>query len=263
MKPSSTKIPWLAFACLFWLLIAAAPRPDTPAPDELRLRLSKVFGYASLAVREVQGVFDLKAEASETVVLQRVWFYLDDNLLGEDAEAPFELRFSTDQFSLGMHSLTAIAITADGRELTSNVIETKFVTSEEGMKAGLSFAGPILALTFGFMILSFVWTFIAERGVRNIAPGTPRKYGLAGGAICPRCNRPYARHFWAPNLGVGKYDRCPFCGKWAIVRAQSLETLRQAEATELEIEAANAARTPVSEEERLRKALEDSRYQQF
>jgi hypothetical protein len=59
---------------------------------------------------------------------------------------------------------------------------------------------------------------------------------------------------------VGKLERCPYCGKVSVVAARSMAELRAAEAAELT--AAGAA--PVNgdnPDERLKKDLEDSRYQ--
>jgi len=82
-----------------------------------------------------------------------------------------------------------------------------------------------------------------------------------GGAICPKCQRPFAIHLYGINLGLGKFDRCPYCGKWSVVRRTSLQNLRAAEEAEL-ARAQEADRIPgMSEEEKLKKQLEDSKFQ--
>ena len=61
---------------------------------------------------------------------------------------------------------------------------------------------------------------------------------------------------------TGKLDRCPHCGKWSVVRRATPAELSAAEAAELAAAKAEQAETPgLSEEERLRQELEDSRYQ--
>jgi hypothetical protein len=63
------------------------------------------------------------------------------------------------------------------------------------------------------------------------------------------------------NLVIGKMDRCPHCKKWSIVRRAPLEMLRAAEAAELEHEQEQSQAPASSEEDLLRKQLDDSRYQ--
>ncbi len=58
-----------------------------------------------------------------------------------------------------------------------------------------------------------------------------------------------------------RFDRCPFCGRWGVVRIASLSELRKAEATELEDAKASQPIPEESEEEKLRKELDDSRFQ--
>ena len=55
-----------------------------------------------------------------------------------------------------------------------------------------------------------------------------------------------------------KLDRCPYCGRWGFLRRRSLEELRAAEAAELD--GVQGFEPEISEEEKLRKELDDSRY---
>jgi hypothetical protein len=63
------------------------------------------------------------------------------------------------------------------------------------------------------------------------------------------------------NIGLSKIDRCPYCGKWSLVRPRSLADLRDAEAVEL----SQAQTTPSvggeTEADKLKKELDDSRFQ--
>lgn len=68
-------------------------------------------------------------------------------------------------------------------------------------------------------------------------------------------------HFFAPNIIVGKLDMCPHCGKWSIVRRYPQDILDAAVAAELDLAKAQQTSTPESTEEKLRKELEDSKYQ--
>ena len=82
---------------------------------------------------------------------------------------------------------------------------------------------------------------------------------MLGGGVCPKCKRPFALHIYGLNLIAGKFDRCPFCGRWSLVRRLPLEALRRVEAVELQAEQ-GAARLPDDSEEEYRKQIEDMRY---
>jgi hypothetical protein len=62
-------------------------------------------------------------------------------------------------------------------------------------------------------------------------------------------------------LGTHKFDRCPYCGKWSLVRRASKEELEAAELTEIEAAQAGAYKPDISPEDELRRELEDSRYE--
>jgi len=55
-------------------------------------------------------------------------------------------------------------------------------------------------------------------------------YGMLGGTVCPRCALPYSLSLFAPRLLVGRLQRCPHCGKWALVRRARPDELAAAEA---------------------------------
>jgi DNA-directed RNA polymerase subunit RPC12/RpoP len=95
----------------------------------------------------------------------------------------------------------------------------------------------------------------------SMPPGTPRKYGIGGGAICPKCGRPFPLRLWWFNLGLSKIDRCPYCGKWSFVRPRSLTELREAETAELAQSQPNPTIGGETDTEKLKKDLDDSRFQ--
>jgi hypothetical protein len=260
----------------FWLLLLAlaASRLTHPSGDQLAtlpssshsqedqprlsLRMSRTFGYAS-GTGDIQGSFALKANGPPDVV--RVVFLIDDQPLGEDTAAPFSLSFSTGSYPLGPHRLAAIGFTASGLELRSNEIRANFVSAEEGLKVAGRIALPLLAIVGGALLLSSIIPLIASRGQpARLAPGSPRHYGPLGGTICPKCHRPFALHLYGLNLLTNKLDRCPHCGRWSLVRRKPLAELQAAEAAELE-QAQQGAAPSMSEAERLRKVLDDSRYE--
>jgi hypothetical protein len=224
---------------------------------ELTLHLSKVLGYAWAG--DIQGTFILKASGPQD--LERVVFFLDGEILGEDDEAPFQIQFTTDNYDLGLHVLSAVGDTSSGWELHSNEIKANFVDASQGWQMGLKLFLPALVVVGVAMLLSVLLPTVLGRGRRvNLPPGAPRSYGVLGGAICPKCHRPFGLHWWGMNLGVGKLDRCPYCGRWSVVRRASREALAAAEAAELETVSAVEV-TALSEEERLRRDLEASRFE--
>jgi hypothetical protein len=62
-------------------------------------------------------------------------------------------------------------------------------------------------------------------------------------------------------LLIGKLDRCPHCGKWSIVRSESPQALRLAEVAELDQIQQSDHLPQIPEEEKMKKELDDSKYQ--
>jgi hypothetical protein len=225
---------------------------------ELTLNLSRNFGYSSGTGR-IQGTFSMKVSGPES--LQGVVFLIDGQPIGEDTQAPFSIQFHTGDYSLGVHTLSAVGYTSDGGELRSNETRREFVSAGEGQRAALKIALPIIVVTFGVIFLSAILPIIlGRRKGAGVPLGASRSYGLLGGTICPKCRRPFGMHIWGFNLFAGKLDRCPHCGRWSLVRRVSPEELKAAEAAELEMAGDGEGAPSVSPEEALRKELDDSRY---
>lgn len=223
--------------------------------EGITLELSRDFG-SSIGTGDIQGVFSMKVTGPDNLV--RVEFYIDDTRIGEDTEAPFRIQFSTDDYPLGLHDLYVIGYTSDGQELRSRVLTGNFVSVDEGWGAASRIIIP-MAVILLVGTLAVIVPAIATRGkLEHLPLGAERAYGFRGGAICPKCHRPFAMHLWGLNLGLGRYDRCPYCGKWSIVHSQSLAKLREAERVELTWTQAKAPQ--ISEKDRLRKEIEDSKY---
>lgn len=240
-------------------LFSGAYAQDTATLD---LGMSRTFGYSS-GTGQIQGTFTLKARGPEN--LARVEFFIDGQKIGEVDQAPFNLRFNTDDYAYGVHTISATGFTTDGQELQSNQIRTEFVSAQESWQTVGKIVIPIGVVILVVMALSFILPLVTGRGKTSHVPlGAPRDYGMFGGAVCPKCGRPFSRHIWGMNVVIGKLDRCPYCGKWSIVQRASPIELRQAEARELET-AQQAGHEPPqeSEEEKLRKELENSRYQDY
>ena len=70
------------------------------------------------------------------------------------------------------------------------------------------------------------------------------------------------RHALAPNLLVGKLERCPHCGKWAIVPRAAPADLVAAEARLRADNQEGVMQVEESEEEKLKRELEESRFEE-
>jgi hypothetical protein len=245
---------------MFLLMVIGIALPAAvQTSNPLTIRLRKDFGYNSLTGEEIQGTFSILTAGPEN--LAQVAFYIDGKKVGEANAAPFKLQFNTGDYALGLHTISATGTTNDGQELQSNELVKKFVGANQGLQGAMNILLPILGIIILAGVLAWAIPTLFMRGkTQSLPPGAPRSYSPLGGAICPKCGRPFAVHMWGFNLGIGKLDRCPYCGKWSIVRRSSMEALKAAEAAELE--GAGGPQIPEeTEEERLRRELEKSRYQ--
>jgi hypothetical protein len=221
----------------------------------LNLSLSRDFGYGGFN-GDIQGLFSLHATGPANLV--RVVFYIDDTKIGEVTQAPFNLQFKTDTYPVGEHSLHAIGTTSDGQELRSPTITRNFVSASTGTKSTLTIVVPILVIVFGAIILSAFFPMLTGRGRKRTEAGGTRNYTFGGG-ICSKCGYPVALPALGLHLLGSKLAQCPNCGKWSMLRAVPVETLRAAEKAEM---AGAIAQVPdLSEDEKLKKDLDDSKYQ--
>ncbi len=247
----------LATMLLCLILSSAAAGRAAAQGEELSLRMRRDFGYAS-GTGDIQGRFSLTAEGPED--LASVEFLIDGETMGTVTAPPFRLQFVTDDYPLGVHTLSATGTTSDGQTLESNVIRGNFVEPGEGLKA----AGQIILVVLGAMVAVFaiasLFMWLVTRGRPPLPMGAPRHFGFQGGTICPNCSRPYSIHFFALNLLVGRLDRCPHCGKWRMVRRASPAALEAAVRAELQQAGAEVKVQALSEEEKLHRSLEDSRF---
>jgi hypothetical protein len=230
--------------------LAAAQAEDPP----LRLRLNRTFGYGGIG--QIEGTFTLEITNEEEHELDRVEFVFDGEVVYVDDSAPFSFRFQTGQFSSGMHVMTAVGYTEDGPPLNATTYQREFLTQEAARNATARLLLPLL-LGIGALTLIGVGLPVLLGRKGTFKPG---QYGAAGGAICPRCAKPYSRHVLSPNLLAGKLERCPHCGKWAIVRRATAAELQQAEAA-LKGEGTSEVTSLESEADRLRRQIDDSRYE--
>lgn len=254
MKTKIFTATWLVIICLSAVILSVSAQTVTP----LTLNMRRNFGYSS-GTGDIQGNFTLKATPDQAV--QRVIFYLDGEPIGEASTEPYELRFVTDNYPVGVHSLTAKGFTAAGLELDSNIIKVNFVTAEATRTAMFTIVGFVFGALILVTILSMAIPTLLGKKVKPVPLGAQRNYGLLGGSICPRCSRPFARSLLGINLVVGRLERCPHCGKWSLVGRASLEALRAAERAELEGAFPSPESYIPSADQSLSKELDDSRYQ--
>jgi len=222
---------------------------------DMRLSMRKDWGFSLGG--QIQGLFTLSATGAQDITW--VSFELDSKELAAVTQPPFTLQFSTDKYPSGRHTFSAIGRTSDGREFKSNTINVELVSAGAAWQATQRIMIPLLALVGLVIILTTAGQLVLGRGQRHLEPGAPRNYGIRGGAICPKCGRPFVLSLFSLNLVTRKLERCPYCGKWSLVRSASREALSAAEAAG--VEAAKPAVPEPSLEEKLRRQIEDSRYQ--
>jgi hypothetical protein len=218
------------------------------AQAELRLALNRDFGFSWAS--QIQGKFTLRAEAD--LELAQVTFWIDDQILGEATGAPFAVGFHTGVYSVGWHTLSAEAVTTDGRTLISDTLRLEFVTAEAGGQFALKLLLPVLGLLGALVAAATVIPMVLGRGSFQLG-----QYGMAGGAVCPRCSLPFSRHALSLNLVTGKLERCPHCGRWSIVGRASPAALAEAEAR---WGSETGAARSESEADRLQRQIDESRY---
>jgi hypothetical protein len=232
--------------------------PAFAQSDQLQLTVRRNFGYGG--GDQIQGSF--RMAATGPAGLTRVTFKVDDQVVATVTAAPFQVDFVTDTYGLGWHNLTAEGQTASGQTLTSAPRRYEFVAAAEGWAAAGRIVVPLLgALVLVGIVVAIFTVLDTRRSRKSPTPlGAARRYGIMGGAICPKCGRPFSRHWWGLNAGIGKFDRCPHCGRWSVARAVPLDQLRAAEAAELQTAQAANPVPELSPEEKLRRQLDESRY---
>jgi DNA-directed RNA polymerase subunit RPC12/RpoP len=232
---------------LFLLLPAAASAQE--APD---LSLSLIRNFGSSLGDSIQGTFTYRVSGPADLV--QVTFLLDGERIGEDDEAPFRWRFNTDNFPLGTHTMSAMGVTVDGRTLQSNTLQRQFISGSESNRLLYWVIIPIIVLALGGRLLS---SRITNRDVGQ--KDQPAVNGPFGGTLCPKCGRPFAMHIWGFNVAVGKYDRCPHCGKWSLVRRVHPDILAGAVEAFADDEKQDTS-PPSDDPQSLSKRLDESRF---
>lgn len=240
------KIFLIGIVLSFFLL----PSQVLAQSEELYLRLTRDFGYG--AGSQIQGKFSLRVSGPDDIV--RVDFMIDGEIVHTATEQPFRYQFHTDDYPSGVHTMTAVGYKADGTPIYGTEFVRQFLSADEAKSSTMKFIVPILVIVGIAVLAGAVVPVLMGRG-KEFQPG---KYGAAGGAVCPRCTFPYSRNMLAPNLLVGKLQRCPHCGKWAIVPRASQINLDAAE-ERWTTEGTSSVEAP-SEEEKMKQRIDDSRF---
>ena len=246
MKKRAYKGPLVAAALfLFSQSVLAQGEAST-----LVLRLTRDFGYGGFN-NDIEGLFSLHAEGPQD--LRRVDFYIDDTLIAADPEPPYRVQFSTGEYSPGRRRLHAVGFTSSGTQIGSNEIVREFLTGEEagGQVRGLVF--PLLGIVAAIMLLTALVPAVFLR--RKPEAG---KYGISGGAVCPKCSLPFARSLFGLHIGARNLERCPHCNKWSWVRRASADDLR---AADVRWKSEGSEIKGESEEGRRQRQIDASRYE--
>lgn len=237
-------------AGILLLALLVATRPARAQDETLTLGLSRDFGYAGFS-SDIEGLFSLSAQGPAN--LTRVNFYFNDEIVFSDDEAPFRFQFTTKDYSPGEYRLYAIGVTSDGTELRSNEFVRVFLSADEARGKTIGLVIPILLIVGVVSLASIGLPLLFGRGKPQLG-----KYGISGGAVCPKCGLPFPIHMLSFHAGFNNLERCPHCGKWVWVRKAKKEDLAAAEAR---WSGAGPSSAPVqSKEEQVRRQIDESRY---
>jgi len=257
---------WILVALAVVSLLAACTANATtnaPAPTPstgYRLNVNRLFGYSS--GNQIKGSFRLSVIGVSNIL--SVDYMIDGQVMATVDTAPYNLDFQTGTYSFGMHTLSAIITTTDGRNLEVPDRQFDFATAQQEQQSVVGVIVPLGAVILLAVALGLGLQFLFMRNKKHefVPLGTARNYGLRGGAICPNCHRPIVLHPFAPHFGFRtKYDICENCGKWSVMTVLPLSELRKAEAEEAKSAKSNQV-VPKTEEEKLKEILNDSKYTQ-
>ncbi len=232
---------------LLSMTLSSALAQEAPV---LELRLTRDWGLG--AGNNIEGTFSYRVTAPDEVA--RVVYLMDGEAIAESESPPYRYQFNTSDFPPGLHTMSAAGYTDDEKELLSNTITRNFLAPETARKTTVWIVGGIFAI----VAVGWVATFLLS--TRGKSSQQAAVSGAQGTAVCPTCGKPYARHLWAPNFGHTKYDRCPHCYKWHMVRRASQPEIDAALKILYGEEDGETAVVPPSPEEILRKQLDDSRF---
>jgi hypothetical protein len=251
----------LLIVIIFTLILALVAVPAL-AQTELTLNVHRDFGFGNGA--QIRGAFSVDVVTTNS--LQSVTYLIDGQVMQEVKAAPFKFSFNTGKYPDGWHDLSATAVTMDGRTLQSPLKRFNFVSAEQEKSATAGILFPILGIVLGIIVVVAFAQFVLFRTRKHtqVPLGEARNYGFHGGAICPRCKRPFPLHWYALNAGItSKLDTCENCGRFGLFHRASREALLKAEQDELREAQPQVPMHELSEEEKLKQQLDSSRYEEI
>lgn len=212
--------------------------------SQFGLRLRRDWGYGSGA--DIQGRVTLSL-TGDTGAVSKVVFSMDDAVIADLSEAPFSFSFSTDDYPSGLRRMSAKVFTSDGASQEATPISYNFLSKEQANSASTN----VIVLAVVVILVSIgLSVFISSR---NKGSETTNG-GINGLAVCQRCGKTFPRSILGLNVVVGKFERCPHCGKWQLTRR----------ASPLEIQLADSRNKPKTDSLPETKAekdeLEDSKF---
>jgi hypothetical protein len=258
------RIQWVPVALAILALFASCTTTATnsaiseTATSGYRLNVNRLFGYSS--GNQIKGSFQLSVVGVSNI--SSVDYILDGQVIATVRTAPFQMNFQTETYSFGMHTLSAIITTTDGRNMEVPDRQFEFATSQQEQQSVVEVMVPLGSVILLAAVLGLGVQFLFMRNKkREFVPlGTARNYGIRGGAICPKCQRPTVFHPFAPHFGFRmKFDICENCGKWSPMTVLPLSELRKAEEEEAKsVESGQVVQK--TEEEKLNDILNESKY---
>jgi hypothetical protein len=250
------KLLFSLVAFVFSLLFFATP---VLAQTSYQLNVHKNNGFNNGS--QIRGSFTISVIPEDNI--QSVTFLIDQQEMKVISASPFSFNFNTTDYATGSHTLSATIQTLDGKTVDTPVETFEFVTAEQETAFMKDIFVPILGSIALIVVIVIGSQFLLPRNkaLSTLPLGATRNYGLLGGAICPKCHRPFPLSLLRINLGFNStITRCPFCGKWGVVHRYSLGDLRAAEAAELADAQPDHPIQEKTEEEKLREKLDESRY---
>ena len=234
---------WIGCLLVLALIIVFSDvKAQTESP--WALRLIRNFGYG--AGTDIQGNMSLYLDGDLGSVV-KVVYYMDDKVMAEVTQEPFKLPFTTDDYEPGVHKMRAEISRTDGKITPAGPIVYNFLSAVESGKKTTSILTTVIGISLAAAGISW---FISSRGKGSgVAPG-----GMHGLAVCNRCGKVFSRSFFGMNMVVGKFERCPHCGKWQLTRRASPLEIEWADQQERAAEPAEVTPKPEKND------LEDSRF---
>lgn len=215
-------------ACVILLAASVQVGYAQEEEPELRLRMRRDFGYGGMG-NDIEGLFTIIADGPAN--LARVTFLIDGEVMADVTAPPFNHQFRTGEYPTGLYVITAVGYTDDGRELSSNRLTRNFVPAQTGQRTAAWIIGIVLGGTVLITLISAGIPLLLgkKRGGKPV-PLNEQTYGIAGGAICSKCKKPFPMSLIGLNLIGARLQRCPHCGSWVFARRARQDQLDAAAA---------------------------------